>query len=246
MDFNEFQAALHDGRARREGMYWAMYSGGDSFQQGMATLLSPPSVLQSLDLNSWCHPSSNASDASDLTLWITPSGHTEQLHYDGYDNLHFQLIGTKRWRLWPPTVKFPVNPIFSDDGNAGPNFATIKIEDAERDFGNEEIVIDVHPGEAIFVPAGYWHCVSGLSSPPSPPSSEKDHLDIVVSVNLFQPPSLRPLSNRLAWNFLRLEVDQQLASAKEWWRVWRGTDPPVVYVNAPPERREEEEDVDNK
>merc|ERR1712166_347042 len=109
-------------------MYWAMYAGDglaslDTFackrpkkREGAADdTASSANLLQSrlkeltcLDaaelslpfLHSW----RTAADADDLTLWWGPGGHTEQLHYDCSANIHFQLRGSKVWRLFPPWV----------------------------------------------------------------------------------------------------------------------------------------------
>jgi ribosomal protein L16 Arg81 hydroxylase len=93
-------------------MTWSMFGCSDAdgvakaaFQQTIASLISLPYLLPSLDLTSW-HATGN-----DLSLWVAPTGNTEQLHYDGQDNINFQVIGSKRWRLWKPETKFPDNRI---------------------------------------------------------------------------------------------------------------------------------------
>ena len=49
--------------------------------------------------------------ADQLTLWLSSQGAHTPLHYDTYGcNLVVQLVGRKRWRLWPPCSQSSLPP----------------------------------------------------------------------------------------------------------------------------------------
>lgn len=58
-------------------------------------------------------------------------GTSTPVHADPLANVVVQILGSKRWWLWPP------------DNNHG-----------------EPRVVDVHPGQALFVPPLWWHAVA--------------------------------------------------------------------------------------
>ena len=121
------------------------------------------------------------------SLWMGSSGSATQAHYDVADNVIVQLFGTKRIRCYSPKVASALH-VFPDahprarksqvnfdrpDYDAYPNFLTLP-----------DPVIDVTllPGDALFIPAFWFHHVEAdkrkredLSSSPSPS----------VSLNMF-------------------------------------------------------------
>ena len=92
------------------------------------------------------------------TLWIAPRATTSSLHHDGdYDNLNLQISGKKLFLLIPPprhhllhsygSAESPINP-FVPDLARFPRFA-----------GADPIEITLSPGEVLFLPKYWWHCV---------------------------------------------------------------------------------------
>lgn len=72
------------------------------------------------------------------------------LHFDNHDVLAVQIEGIKRWKIYNPTYPYPLEDERSFDfipPNEAPDFE-----------------LDVGPGEAIYLPAGYWHNVSTQTS----------------------------------------------------------------------------------
>ena len=57
-------------------------------------------------------------------------------HYDPVDNVVGQFCGSKRWRLWRPASGEPT--------------------------GTPDYDVVVAPGDALFVPRGWWHRVDSL------------------------------------------------------------------------------------
>jgi hypothetical protein len=76
----------------------------------------------------------------------TGSGGALTIHYDAEDLIILQLEGTKRWRIFSPTVVYPVagaKPVGSP---------------------SENLVLDevLQPGDLMLLPAGFWHvCENG-------------------------------------------------------------------------------------
>jgi len=97
-----------------------------------------------------------------IFLWIGPKGIITPLHHDLTNNFFIQFYGSKKWRLIPSMqVPYMYNNfhVYSDfeylshDAKMHPDFTKASV-----------IEIDVHPGDALFVPIGWWHHVVGLET----------------------------------------------------------------------------------
>ena len=66
-------------------------------------------------------------------IWAGPGGTATPAHYDPVDNVVGQFCGSKRWRLWRPSSGEPT--------------------------GTPDYDVVVAPGDALFVPRGWWHRV---------------------------------------------------------------------------------------
>ena len=69
-------------------------------------------------------------------VWAGPGGTGTPLHFDPVDNVVGQFCGAKRWRLWRPQSGEPT--------------------------GSADFDFVVAPGDALFVPRGWWHRVDAL------------------------------------------------------------------------------------
>ena len=76
----------------------------------------------------------------------TGGGGALTIHYDTQDLIILQLAGRKRWRIFSPTVDFPLRE-FRSHGEPSDNLVLDEV---------------LAPGDFLFLPAGFWHvCENG-------------------------------------------------------------------------------------
>jgi hypothetical protein len=122
-------------------------------------------------------------------LWQSNGGTKSVIHSDSQDGLNCQLDGTKRWILWHPRYKNDIQSdvygwVSADDqpsflppwtNNTKPNpiygaFAgQIDVDNVDiKRFPGwaklEHHIVDMHPGDCLFIPRGWFHHVA---SPPN-------------------------------------------------------------------------------
>ncbi|MCK6574178.1 cupin-like domain-containing protein [Myxococcota bacterium] len=90
------------------------------------------------------------------SLWIGPAGTVTPLHHDTCSVFFVQICGRKRFRMAPPTETRLLE-------RATAMYADVDPEDpagpaADLDFA----VVDVGPGDVLFIPVGWWHHVRAL------------------------------------------------------------------------------------
>jgi len=103
------------------------------------------------------------SKPSDVKLWLGPAGTYTALHYDGRNNVLVQIIGTKTIRLYAPyysefmcqTAPWYAGIDPGQDNNALPPSASPTAPPCA--------VLQMGPGDALFIPVGWWHAVIGHS-----------------------------------------------------------------------------------
>ena len=96
-------------------------------------------------------------------MWIGPSGTFTPLHHDLTNNLLVQIVGTKRVTLVPPEETARIantRHVFSDvhDIEDEAHLARFPAARAAR-----RLVAEIGPGDALFIPVGWWHQVRSLS-----------------------------------------------------------------------------------
>ena len=88
-------------------------------------------------------------------LWFGPAGTVSALHHDTSNILLCQIFGRKRVRLYPPDeprLLAAARGVYSD-------------LDPERDaagLAGRGLDVVLAPGEALFLPVGWWHHVRAL------------------------------------------------------------------------------------
>ncbi|EPQ27742.1 uncharacterized protein PFL1_04879 [Pseudozyma flocculosa PF-1] len=111
-------------------------------------------------------------------LWIGPGCTFTPIHRDPYHNLFVQIVGRKRIHVFPPSAHSSLY-LFKE----GPqqNTSVIHSERPLRTDGADDMhrlfplvekalgathtaVVDVGPGDAVFIPQGWFHCVASLET----------------------------------------------------------------------------------
>lgn len=97
-----------------------------------------------------------------LYLWMGPKGAITPTHHDTLALFHAQIVGRKQWKLVSPlcTPKmYNTEHVFSNvnlwdvDVTAHPKMKDVPIID-----------VVIEPGEALFLPLGWWHAVKSLDA----------------------------------------------------------------------------------
>ncbi|MEM7155808.1 MAG: cupin-like domain-containing protein [Myxococcota bacterium] len=92
--------------------------------------------------------------ANGSALWVGPAGTHTPLHHDTSNILFCQVYGRKRIVLAPPGA-----PALLDAADGV--YSGMTAEQAlAADLGAVEVVVE--PGEALFIPVGWWHDVLAL------------------------------------------------------------------------------------
>jgi len=110
-------------------------------------------------------------------FWISPKGGVTGLHFDTRDNFIIQLTGIKRWTLIHPKfwkyAKYRMGlPPMAIEGKVVAGYIDKKLQllrtysptlrtDDPRQWQNT-VVVDVHPGEVLHLPAFWGHHVEVL------------------------------------------------------------------------------------
>jgi hypothetical protein len=99
-------------------------------------------------------------------LWLSPQGTVTMMHRDAADNLHVQLIGSKRFSLVDSrqSARLYPNSLLS----SMPNGCRVDIEALDtsryplcRDLELEQV--DLQPGDGLYIPRWSWHHVRTLA-----------------------------------------------------------------------------------
>jgi ribosomal protein L16 Arg81 hydroxylase len=99
---------------------------------------------------------------SSAFLWLGPEGTFTPLHHDILNVLFVQVIGSKRFILVSPLESHCLANNFgvhSDVDVRSPDPARFP-----RYASTDRISFVVGPGDALFIPVGWWHCVESLET----------------------------------------------------------------------------------
>ncbi|CAF1308391.1 unnamed protein product, partial [Adineta steineri] len=117
-----------------------------------------------IDMINWADMGLKDRCGKESTLWIGSQGSHTPCHYDTYGiNFVAQIVGRKRWLLFPPDspisqlqtrIPYEESSVYLD------------IEPMILDKFNNIDVYDItlEPGDVLFVPKHWWHFVSSIDS----------------------------------------------------------------------------------
>jgi hypothetical protein len=129
--------------------------------------LPPPYVgnLELRELNSLCHWPTYFRKMGPPRFWLGPTGTVTPLHCDFDDNIFAQIWGSKRIFLVPPhhdefLYVREANPVLFGSP-VDPEAPDVERFPLARQASFIECI--VHPGDLLYVPAGWYHQVRALS-----------------------------------------------------------------------------------
>jgi hypothetical protein len=121
--------------------------------------------LELRQLNSLCHWPAYFDKMGPPRFWLGPSGTVTPLHCDYDDNIFAQIWGAKRIFLAPPHHD---EFLYTSEANAilfGSKFDPEAPDFEQFSLARQASMIEciVHPGELLYVPAGWYHQVCALT-----------------------------------------------------------------------------------
>ena len=125
----------------------------------------PPLMRSALEPQDFLYLRATDRSARMQSMWVSSPGVRTHTHFDSDHNAFVQLIGTKRFLLWPPNqtdhlCPFPrLHPLWhksrADFEQPHASCAT---------YANSTAIgVTVGPGDTLYVPPMWWHTVETLS-----------------------------------------------------------------------------------
>lgn len=147
----------------------------------------PPALYNDFDLPMFCDDANIArkyqvgeGNLYSCMIWMGPRGTLSPLHYDPLDNLLMQVVGTKRVLLYPRTVGLKdgskdisaaEEAAWTYAGSDGMQYNTSPVDVENPDLQKYPLFAKcpppiecvLTPGDALYIPAKWWHHVRSLS-----------------------------------------------------------------------------------
>ncbi|WP_373992100.1 cupin-like domain-containing protein [Duganella sp. BuS-21] len=121
--------------------------------------------LELRELNSMCHWPTWFDKMGPPRFWIGPAGTVTPLHCDYDDNIFAQIWGSKRLFLAPPHHDAFLYPREANAILFGSPFDPEAPDYEQFPLARQATMIEVivHPGDMLYVPAGWYHQVRALT-----------------------------------------------------------------------------------
>ena len=101
-------------------------------------------------------------------MWLSSSGSRTHTHFDNDHNVFVQLIGTKRFVLWPPNQSealcpYPrLHPLWHKS-RAHFGAPDMRVPACANYSRARALALDVQPGDLLYLPPWWWHTVETRS-----------------------------------------------------------------------------------
>lgn len=93
-------------------------------------------------------------------FWFGPKGVFTPLHFDTFNIILAQVYGRKKVTLIPACQ---IPKVYNDlHVYSKSQFPAVDYKKFPKMKSVTPINVILHPGEALFIPVGWWHCVEGL------------------------------------------------------------------------------------
>lgn len=115
------------------------------------------------------------------SLWLATRGAVTVTHYDTLDNVLVQLSGAKEVLLWPPTAARQLQLYPDASPRARKSMADVASPVSTSTMPPPAQVYLLTPGDALFIPAFYFHRCQSTSSASAPGPAPG------ISLNAFSP-----------------------------------------------------------
>lgn len=121
--------------------------------------------LELRELNSLCHWPTYFDKMGPPRFWLGPAGTVTPLHCDYDDNIFAQVWGTKRIFLSPPHHDEFLYPSEANAILFGSPFNPEAPDFDQFPLARQAAMVEciVHPGDMLYVPAGWYHQVRALT-----------------------------------------------------------------------------------
>jgi lysine-specific demethylase 8 len=148
--------------------HWSLNDATDS-RSKIAYLAQHPLLEQIPELWEDVERNPCGLEPSNVNAWIGTGGTRTPLHFDSYDNLLIQLVGSKYVRLYHPkeTHKLYV----SKDEGYGLQGNMSELDCEIEDYNKHALAKDVEftevllqPGDCLYIPSRHWHYVRSLNT----------------------------------------------------------------------------------
>jgi ribosomal protein L16 Arg81 hydroxylase len=167
---NDYVDAISNGNATND--YYMVANNGNLSKTELRSLLDDIEFPEYLD----------GTDTDDkVFFWLGPAGTVTPLHHDPTNLIFAQIYGRKTWKIIPPYythLLYNYTGVFSEVDYENPDYKRYPLF---RDIPTLEVTLE--PGDAIFMPVGWWHHVKSLD------------VSISMSFTNFVFP------NQFAWNY---------------------------------------------
>lgn len=105
---------------------------------------------------------------SRCNAWVGTSRTLTPCHWDSYDNFLAQVQGFKRVLLLAPSQRAKLHVRVDAGTGAQGNISPVNVEEPDLqkypDFLEAEmLIVDLAPGDVLYMPSGWWHQVRALT-----------------------------------------------------------------------------------